>query len=160
MARPCISASLSSQKMSNEERENRIEQEKKLKGNNDKLKPPSYMTKEAKKVFKWLVKETKEADTFGNVDRFILEQFSNTYATYKELEIMFHKEQDFTTKEKIDRMKKRYTDQLPRLYNELGLTPSTRAKLGALNLHKEQEEQDPLLKILKEREERLKRQNS
>lgn len=61
---------------------------------------------------------------------------------------MYHNEKDFEKKEKIDRMKKRYTDQLPRLYNELGLSPSTRAKLGSLNLKKEEDEKDPVLQLL------------
>ena len=159
MARPSKPIALCSGARTKEEIERRLENEKQLRGNNDKLKPSSYMTKEAKKIFKWLIKDTQEAETFGNVDKFILEQFSNTYATYKELEIMFNNETDFAMKERIDRMKKRYTDQLPRLYTELGLTPSTRAKLGALNLHKEQEEQDPLLQILKKREERMAKDN-
>lgn len=150
MARPCVSASMSRQKISNEERKRRIENERILRGNNDKLKPPNFLINEGKKIYKWLVNETVEAETFGNIDKFILELFSDTYATWKELSEMYHNEQDFEKREKIDKMKKRYTDQLPRLMNELGLTPSTRAKIGAMNLDKKNEENDPVAQLLRE----------
>lgn len=156
MARPSKPIELCTGARTKDEIERRKANEKKLRGDNSKLKPPSYMTSEAKKVFKWLIKETEEAQTFGNIDRFVLEQFCDTYATWKELVEMFHKEQDFEKKEKIDRMKKRYTDSLPRLYNELGLIPSTRAKLDAMNINKENKENDPVLQLFKKREERLK----
>lgn len=157
MARPSKPVTLSTGVITKEERERRIEQEKKLRGKNDKLKPPSYMTSEAKKVFKWLIKETEEAQTFGNIDKFVLEQFANTYANYKEMEMMFHKEHDFEKRIKVGRLMKQFSDTLPRLYSELGLTPSTRAKLGAINLNKENEENDPFLQLLKKREERFKK---
>lgn len=148
MARPTKPIEGCTGARTNAEKERRKENEEKLRGDNDKLKPPSYLTKEAKKIFKWIVKESKEANLFGNVDRFVLAQFSDTYATWEELVKMYHNEKDFEKKEKIDRMKKRYTDQLPRLYNELGLSPSTRAKLGSLNLKKEEDEKDPVLQLL------------
>lgn len=148
MAKASIPVELQRKHLTKEEKEKRLEVENKLKGNSDKLKPPTYMNKEAKKVFKWLVKETMEANTFGNVDRFILEQFSNTYTNYKEMEILFNKENDFEKRIKVGRMMKQFSDQLPRLYNELGLTPSTRAKLGSLNLKKEEDEKDPVLQLL------------
>lgn len=148
----------SKRKLSNEEIERRKENEKKLKGNNNKLKPPKYMNAEAKKIFKLLVKETAEANTFGNVDIFVLEQFCNTYSNYKEMEMLFHVERNFEKRAKVGRMMKQFSDALPRLYNELGLTPSTRAKLGTLNLQKQEREDKPLLQLLEKRSERLKSQ--
>lgn len=62
---------------------------------------------------------------------------------------MYHNEQDFEKKENIDKMKKRYTEQLPRLMNELGLKPSTRAKAVAINLNKIEEELDPVAQLLR-----------
>ncbi|RDY26797.1 phage terminase small subunit P27 family [Romboutsia weinsteinii] len=156
MAKASVPVELQRKHLTKEEKERRLETEKRLRGNNDKLKPPTYMTKEAKKIFKFLVKEAEEAQTFGNVDRFVLEQFSNTYANYKELGQLFNEELDFQKRTKIGRLMKQFSDALPRLYNELGLTPSTRAKFVALNLQKQEEENDPLLQLLKKREGRLK----
>lgn len=150
MARPSKPIEGCTGARTNAEKERRKENEKKLRGDNDKLKPPSYLTKEAKKIFKWIVKESKEGKLFGNVDVFILEQFSNTYARYRELEMEYNYEKDRDIKKELRKELKRETDQLPRLYNELGLSPSTRAKLGSLNLKKEEDENDPVLQLLAE----------
>lgn len=83
MARPTKPIEGCTGARTNAEKERRKENEEKLRGDNDKLKPPSYLTKEAKKIFKWIVKESKEANLFGNVDRFVLAQFSDTYATWE-----------------------------------------------------------------------------
>ena len=45
----------------------------------------------------------------------------------------------------------RYAKYLSRYFNELCLSPQSRAKIGALKVNAQEEEQDPLLTALRER---------
>ena len=66
MARPAKAMAVSNQKISKEERENREETKKKIKGKNNKLKPPKYLNDRQKKVFKFILNELKESDILGD----------------------------------------------------------------------------------------------
>ena len=56
MGRPAKAIDTNSQKMSKQERKAREENEKKLRGNNDNIKPFSYLTKRQKAIFKDILK--------------------------------------------------------------------------------------------------------
>ena len=154
MARPTKSAFLidnNVNKINNEVVQARIEQEKKLKGKSDKLKPPSYLTKGAKKVFKFVLEELKEGDILCNADIFVLEQLALTVDKCKTFEEMMQNETDIGKIDKISKIYDRYAKYLSRYFNELCLSPQSRAKIGALKVNAQEEEQDPLLTALRER---------
>lgn len=57
MARPTKAVSTSNRKIGKEEREIRTENENKLRGKNDKVKPSTYLSRSQKRIFKYIVTE-------------------------------------------------------------------------------------------------------
>ncbi|HBE9438114.1 P27 family phage terminase, small subunit [Clostridioides difficile] len=148
MARPTKPTETCIRARTEEEIQARKEQEEKLKGSSDKIKPPTYLSKNANKIFKGVVKELEVPNILGNVDIYLLEQFSNTYVNYRNAQVDYDKEIDFDRKRKLEKSIKTFSDPLPRLYNELGLSPSSRVKLGTMNIKKDEDEKDIVLQYM------------
>ena len=60
MARPAKSAEVTSKHLTNQEKNARLAAERGLRGNADKIRPPAYLTKEQKKIFREIVREINE----------------------------------------------------------------------------------------------------
>ncbi|OOM72507.1 hypothetical protein CLPUN_47000 [Clostridium puniceum] len=67
-----MSVATTSKHLTHEERKARQEQENKLKGKADKLKPPTYLNSHQKKIFKYIVSELESSGILGNLDIYIL----------------------------------------------------------------------------------------
>ena len=85
MARPAKAIDTNSQKMSKQERKAREETEKKLRGNNDKIKPFSYLTKRQKAIFKDILKNLNP-DILSNLDTYLLNQTAITIERLESIE--------------------------------------------------------------------------
>lgn len=143
------------QKRSNEEIRRRKENEKALKVAKDKLKPPSWLGKIAKKEFKYIVDETQSIELLTNLDVHTLAVYSNVYEQYvicnqRLLEdgiiVEANKASETVTAAHPLFVKQaQLFDQLRKMQTDLGLSPSSRAKLAlhaALTSDKSKEEEE------------------
>ncbi|MBF0780503.1 MULTISPECIES: phage terminase small subunit P27 family [unclassified Granulicatella] len=127
-------------KISKEEILRRKQSEKALKVAKDKLKPPIWLGKIAKKEFKYVVNETDTIDLLSNLDLHVLAIYCNVYEQYvrctnriindgimveanKSSETVVAAHPLFVKQDKL-------FDQLRKMQTDLGLSPSARARLA------------------------------
>ena len=139
---------LMSKHLSKEEINKRREAENKLKGNNDLIKPPSYLSSRQKRIFKFISKELLNVNILNNLDVSLLEVCSIAIDRIREIENKINKNPELLFDNKLIVIKNKYTQDFFKCMQELGLSPSARARLALLNIEKEDKENDPLLKIL------------
>ena len=134
--------------LTKEEINKRREAENKLKGNNDLIKPPSYLSSKQKRIFNFISKELVNVNILNNLDITLLEVCSVAIDRIRDIESKINKNPDLILNNKLITIKTKYTQQFFKCMQELGLSPSSRARLALLNIQKEDKETDPLLKIL------------
>lgn len=149
MARPTKPIATTSGNFTKTEIRNRIEQEQKLKGKADKIRPSKYLNDRQKKIFKYIVKELEASGILSNLDIFVLDTCSIAIDRLQNIETMINEKPDLLMDKQIMTTKEKYTKDLFRTMNELSLSPQSRSKLGNINLQKKETKQDPLLKALK-----------
>lgn len=149
MARPCKSVEVTKKHLTKEELEARNEHEKKLKGNADKIRPPTYLNKDQKKIFKYIVKELAAAEILGNLDIYILSTCAISIDRLQSIETLINKDISNLYNKSLMASKDKYTKDLFRCCNELSLSPQARAKIGNLKLQAKENEEDPVLKALR-----------
>jgi P27 family predicted phage terminase small subunit len=149
MARPSKSIKLSSKNLTQEEIQYKGEMEDKLKGKSNKLKAPEYLTTFQKKIFNKIVDELAASDILGNLDIWILETCAIAIDRMQDIESMINEDQDLLINKSLMSAKDKYTKDFFRCCNELCLSPQSRAKLGNINIKAQEDEDDPLLKIIK-----------
>ncbi|MDK0740181.1 phage terminase small subunit P27 family [Clostridium perfringens] len=151
MAKPRVPMELQSKKVSKEEREARIEAERKLVGDRDLLlRPPSYLNKQEKKIYKELIKPLLHIESLGNSDREIFAIMANAKAMMIEAKKSI--ENDGMLIPKMDRfgnveMKenpcikiyKDYESIFNKNQSQIGLSASARTKLVQIKQEKEEE---------------------
>ena len=151
MAKPRVPMELQSKKVSKEEREARIEAERKLVGDRDLLlRPPSYLNKQEKKIYKELIKPLLHIESLGNSDREIFAIMANAKAMMIEAKKSI--ENDGMLIPKMDRfgnveMKenpcikiyKDYESIFNKNQSQIGLSASARTKLVQMKQEKEEE---------------------
>lgn len=119
----------------------RRENEKKLRPKADKIKPPKWLSKEARKEFKRLAKELAEIKLLTNVDVDLLAAYCDAYVDYQRCTEIIAAEGlmvEYTNKaaetNKVPHplltKKKQLFEQMKAIAAEFGLTPSARAKLA------------------------------
>ncbi len=149
MARPSKPILVQSRHNTKEEIEKRKEQEEKLKGLADKIKPPKFLTKNQKKIFKFIVDQLKASGILSNLDIYMLTSCAIAVDRINEIEEMINQD----TKRLWDRdligTKDKYTKDFFRCSSELSLSPQARAKIAGLNLQAKEKEEDPVIKALK-----------
>jgi P27 family predicted phage terminase small subunit len=149
MARPCKSAKvLTPHSQSVGETKFRIEKEDELRGTDDNLLAPKYLSASQKKIYKYIVDHLKESRILGNVDTYILESASIAIDRIREIEKRINKDPDLLMNRELMAAKTKYSSEFIRYCTELSLSPQSRAKIGNLNLQAVQNESDPLLKLL------------
>lgn len=148
-ARPCKSVTTSSKHFTKEELQGRKEQEEKLKGLADKIKPPAYLSKEQKKIFKYIVQELEASGILSNLDIYILATCSIAINRLQEIEQMINEDISNLTNKELLSAKDKYTKDLFRCTSELSLSPQSRAKLANVNVNTKAQQEDPLLKALR-----------
>jgi P27 family predicted phage terminase small subunit len=148
-ARPCKSAATMSKHLTKEELQARQEQEERLKGLADKIKPPAYLSKAQKKIFKYIVHELKASGILCNLDIYILTACSIAINRLQEIESLINKDISNLYNKDLMASKDKYTKDLFRCTSELSLSPQSRAKLGNLNLQTKQDQEDPVKAALR-----------
>lgn len=153
MARPSMSVKVTSKNLTKEEYRVRQETEDKLRGLADKLKPPKNLTTNQKKIFKFIVNELKASEILGNLDIFIITSCATALDRIQVIETMINDDPEKLLDRALMSSKDKYTRDFHRAITELSLSPAARAKLGNINLNRQQEQEDPLLKALTEDDE-------
>ncbi|UZP04869.1 phage terminase small subunit P27 family [Clostridium botulinum] len=148
MARPSMSASVTSKHLTEEERKNKVETEQKLKGNGEKIKPPKHLSKEQKKIFKYITNELVNSEILGNLDIYVLSTTAICVDRLQEIEKLINEDIEKLNDRKLMGSRKDYQSDLFRCMSELSMTPASRAKLGNLNLQAQQNKDDPVLLAL------------
>ena len=150
MARTPKPVTMQSSHLTKEEVESRLEQEEKLKGNNDKVySAPRGMKKEVKNIYEFIVNELRHADILNNLD---IELISTTaYAIFRMKDARKHLDTEGSVITDINgKMFKSPYVQVEKDYQgifhtgclQLGLSPSSRAKLALMATQNEEEEEE------------------
>jgi len=142
MPRPAKAIATNSKKMSKEERKNRQETEKKLRGSNDDIKPFSYLNKRQKAIFRDILNNLNK-DILSNLDTYLLNQTAITIERLESLEKEINiaskvTDENGKVKDKIDvkliaslkSVREMYSKDFFRCCNELSLSPQARAKIS------------------------------
>lgn len=142
MSRPAKAIDTNSQKMSKEERKQREEIEKELRGSNDDIKPFSYLNKRQKAIFKDILKNLNK-NILSNLDSYLLNQTAITIERLESIEKEINKANKYTDvngKEKdgfdvstivaLKSARDMYSKDFFRCCNELSLSPQARAKIS------------------------------
>lgn len=148
MARPCKSVLTMSKNLTNEEKNNRIESEEKLKGKSNNISPPDYLSSKQKEIFEYIVTELTTSGILGNLDVYILSTCAIAIDRLEVIEGMINEKFSRVMNKDLMAAKDKYNKDLFRTVNELSLSPQSRAKLGNINLKAEQDKEDPLLMLL------------
>lgn len=149
MPRPTKSVKSSSGKISKAEKEYREREETRLRGGDDKLTPPAYLTDDQKEIFAYIIDNLKEAGLLGNLDNYILTFTSITIDRMIHLDTVMNcvpvtdPRYDVLTKQRSALAKDFF-----RCLNELSLTPQARAKISLASIQSTLESKNPLLEAL------------
>jgi len=154
MARPTKSVGTMNRHLTKDEKRNRLEQEQKLRGAADSIICPDYLNENQTQIFNFIVEELKASGILGNLDIFILTTCAIAIQRLQEIETTINEDSNKLLDKELLSAKRQYTADFFKGIQELSLSPSSRAKIGNINLAKSQEQEDPLLQILKGRKER------
>ncbi len=148
MARPTKSVKTLSKNLTKEEVRFRLGVEEKLKGEADNISPPSYLNEKQVSIFNYIVEELAASEILGNLDIYVLATCVIAIERLQNIETMINEDFVNIFDKQLMAAKDKYTKDFFRCTNELSLSPQARAKLGTINLHKKEDEGDPLLKVL------------
>lgn len=136
MARPCKSVKLlSDYSQTKSELKKRAEVEEKLKGSGKNISPPTYLSTNQKKLFRYIVKELNASEILGSLDIYILSTCCISIDRLQEIEKLINENIEQLFNKDLMSAKDKYTKDFFRCCNELSLSPQSRAKLGNLNLN-------------------------
>lgn len=139
----------------------RAEIEEMLKGNdNEVYSTPAYLAEEEQIYYQFLVNELKVLNILSNVDKFLLEQAATCLATIRQCDDhirangllipSYDKYGNIEEKENPSiKIKLNYMTKYNSICNQLSLSPASRASIAGKQLESKQQEEDPLLRILK-----------
>lgn len=138
----------------------RHEVEQSLKGGNDLVyATPTHLDPMAKMYYEFLVDELKPTEILANLDIPLLEQTADCLSKIRQCEQMidslglFYEEQDRYGHTKVVenvavKTKMNLLTKYVQFSNLLGLSPSSRAEIASKKIEAQQNQEDPLLKIL------------
>ncbi|MDB8794282.1 phage terminase small subunit P27 family [Romboutsia sp. 1001216sp1] len=143
-----------------EEIQQRRENEERLRGSSNKVHiAPKWLCKDGMKEYKKLVKDLDSSGILTNVDIPVVAIIADAYAKMSQANSVL-KEEGMFIKKTSDRGAENIVEhpamKVYRQYNtiykqylvEVGLSPSSRAKLSVINTNAEDDRNDPLLAIL------------
>lgn len=130
MARPAKSAKVKSGTITKEEESKRIELEDKLRGKNDKLVPPIYLTVSQMDIFNYIMAELQEANILGNLDLFILAQTAIAVDRIQDFDRQANENPELLLMNAFRQARSEASKEYFRCCNELCLSPQSRAKLS------------------------------
>lgn len=149
MARPCKVIDSQSRHNTKAEIKARQEKEERIKSLADKIgKPPNYLSKEQKKVYRFIIDELESTGILTNLDVYILATCAIAVDRLQTIESIINKNLGSLANKDLMSAKDKYAKDLYRCCNELSLSPQSRAKLGNLALDNKDKKEDPVLKAL------------
>lgn len=162
MARQRKPASLKAGKSETKEQlQVRGEIEKQLLGGTEKIGVvPNHLNELAQVYYKFLVSELEIGGLLSNLDIPLLEQTADTLSKIRECDDNLNAQglvltaidrygHEFQKENPYVKIKMGYLNQFRNLANQLGLSPSSRASLAGKKIEAKEEDEDPLLKILR-----------
>ena len=158
MAKSAKPVNVNNAHLTKQEVQERKDQEEKLKGNDDLvyLPPKDLTTKKEKEIYNYLVNELKSSGILNNLDIPILVQTVQSIIHMREANklmkkrgIVLFKSDGSAQKNPACTVYKDYQSIFYQCCLQLGLSPSSRAKLTLINLHDKQKKDDPVYKALR-----------
>lgn len=139
----------------------RAVEEEKLKGANDNVQNvPQYLDSLAQIYYQFLVTELEISGLLGNIDIPLLEHTADTLSKMRQLDEQLNK--DGLIIQATDRYgnlvmkehpafgaKQKLLTQFRALSALLGMSPSSRAQLAGMKIEQQEQDNDPLLQLLK-----------
>lgn len=142
------SAKTISKHLTKEEKTIRIGIEDTIKGSNDKLIPPDYLTEHQKEIFNYIVNELSQANILGNLDVFVIEKAAVAIDRTQEMEKQINESPVLLENATFINTKTKYDTIFNKMSDLLCLSPSARAKVALACSNKSKENKNPLLSIL------------
>lgn len=149
MARPTKPVDVMSKHLTKDEYRSRKEQEAKLRGGSDNIIPSDHLSSEQRIIFEDIVEEMRASGILANRDIYILDAFAICVERLQWLDSHINRDPNQMFVKEVMNARKQHMDDFKRLSSELGFTPSSRAKLGNINIQQKQKDSDPLLDTLK-----------
>lgn len=163
MARPRKPASLKKGKSESKQHlEAREEVEQSLKGSSDLVfSVPDQLDELGEAYYRFLVEELRDANILSNLDIPILTQTADALSKMEQADqfirdegLLYYKYDKEGNQEPKEHpavgIKQKYLTQFRALSTQLGLSPSSRASLAEMNMQKEEDEEDPVLKVIRQ----------
>lgn len=148
MGRPAKAVGTMARHNTKKEIESRLAAENALKGHSNKIKPPSYISKNQKKIFSNIVQELLTSNILCNLDIYVLTSCSIAIDRLQEIEILINDNFNNIYNKDIMSAKEKYTKDLYRCMSELSLSPASRAKIANINTQVQTVKDDEVLKAL------------
>lgn len=148
MARPTKPVDLQTCHLTKEQMLTRKEAEEKLKGGNDKVKPPEHLTKGQRKIFRYIVNEMEASGVLANLDIYILSSVAIAIDRMQCIDKKINENIELLTDRKLLATRKDSELAFFRACNELGLSPAGRSKLANINIQAKVDVDDPIRKAL------------
>lgn len=144
-----------------EDMQSRLEQEKRLKGNSDKIIAPDFIEYDevAMQKFNQIVEELNASEVISNVDVDLLAVYCDCWSKYVQATKMLHIQELIELQEnKLGALTKVtnpyikvqniYSDKMMKISSLFGLSPADRSKIAHLNPSSKEEVVDPLMELL------------
>lgn len=141
MPMPAKPVNTISKHLTKDEIESRLEEENRLKGGDELLKPPDYLTESQVYYFNFIIEQLKEADILGNLDVFILSHTAVCIDRMATFEKKINENPNLLLNKMFMSSKDKYSKDFYKCCTELCLSPQARAKISLLN---SEEQSDPL----------------
>lgn len=135
-----------SKHLTNSEKNQRLENEKKLQGSCDCLVPSEILTEKQRKIFDFIVENLQNSGILSNLDTYVLSECSISIDRMQTIENRINENPELMQDGSLMSAKDKYTKAFFRYCNELCLSPQSRAKLA--NIGTAAEDENPLLKAL------------
>ena len=136
--------------MTSAESQERQKAEKRLRGKDDKVEPPEYLTEDQKTIFRYIVDESKEAGILGNLDIYVLTMAAVSIDRIADIENQINSDPKLLLESKLMSAKEKYSKDFFRCCNELSLSPQARAKISIANVKAIKENRNPILDVLED----------
>lgn len=151
MGRPCKPAKVLTEcSQTKEEIQNRIDNEKMLKGKSDNIIPSQELKGNQLYLFNFIKSELEESGILSNLDTFILTKCAIAIDRLRFIEEKINDNPRLLlVQNPLMSNKKNYDADFFRCCNELSLSPQSRAKLANINQAAENNKEDPLLKAMR-----------
>lgn len=147
MARPAMSAKITSKHLTSAEKNAKLEAEERIRGNADRLRPLPHLNKEQKKIFRFIVTELKNSGILSNLDTVVLSDCAVCIERLSEVERTMNENPDKRFDSTLLKARGVYAKDFQRYCNELCLSPQARAKIANIGMQ-QQEDKSLLLEIL------------